>query len=292
MKLKNPKIRHFVRFLHVPLNFLRHPINSSLIFKSIFLKRPVVIDDTRHYLRLNHCTYSNRLDFRQRSSIFIEHSRLIVSNLGKSFLDSSSHGSITLWREEFGSHQMAIQLTTPKGLHRYEGEMIVALECDGLRLMVMSFQVCNGESLGTTGQVAFVSRIQGAPGYFDHIRQACKLMSDMNLSYALLSALEGFCTSLKIGQIVGIDCAAQTGFLGNADSPNFFNTYDKFWQKNHARLLPAGYYLLTLPLLPPDLPVPTGSHRARTLKHREIRRRITAVARQSLDDFRASRVHG
>lgn len=285
------KINKIKNLYIIPLNFCRNPIYSLKILRILLLKK-FLLDDLRHYLRLNNRAYSMRFKFGQRTRLFIEHHRLIASTLGKSFLDSSRLGSMTLWREEFSSHVLAIQLTTPKGLHRYEGEMIVALECDGLRLMVMSFQVCNGESLGATGQVAFVSRIQGAPGYFDHIRQACKLMSDMNLSYALLSALEGFCTSLKIGQIVGIDCTAQTAFLGNADSPNFFNTYDKFWQKNHARLLPAGYYLLTLPLLPPDLPVPTGSHRARTLKHREIRRRITAVARQSLDDFRASRVHG
>ena len=251
-------------------------------------RRSIALDDVRHYLRLNHCTYSRRLNFRQRSRIFIEHNHLISRSLGGNFLHPSQQSTLTLWHEKFDTHILTIKLSTPKGLHRYEGEMILTLECDEINLITMSFQTCNGEHLSETGKVVFVTRIQGAPNHYNNVKKACKLMSNMNLSFALISALEGFCDSLNIEKIIGIDCSAQTAFLGSMGSPNFINTYDKFWLKNHASLMSNGYYLLNLPLLPTYLPTPTGSHRARTLKHREIRRRITSATRQSLDDFKVS----
>jgi hypothetical protein len=62
--------------------------------------------------------------------------------------------------------------------------------------------------------------------------------------------------------------------LGEQESPNFSSTYTGFWLKNHALMNDVGYYQLSLPLLPENMPLPTGSHRSRTMKHRQLRRKI------------------
>lgn len=142
---------------------------------------------------------------------------------------------------------------------------------NGMRLMVLSFMFCDDGAMGTLGPAAFVTRIQGVPGQYDRIKLACKLLPHLNLSHALVSALEGLCHVWKIEKIIGVNIENQPGYEGETVSPNFHSTYHNFWINNHAETTDSGYHLLNLPLLSEKKPLSTGSHRSRAIKRREIR---------------------
>lgn len=243
------------------------------MYHVLLIKHPT-LNDVRHWLRINHCAYSKKFNFFQRSEVFLQNHRFVCQYLGVQFLDNSRGGCSELWSQKFNDNTLSIKLTTPSSFHRYEGELILAFECNARRLMVLSFMFCDGVAMGIQGPVAFVTRIQGVPGQQVMYKEACKLLSDMNLSHPLISALDGLCLIWGIKYIVGLSIENQPAYLGEQDSPNFASTYTGFWLKNHATMNNFGYYQLRLPLLPDDMPLPTGSHRARTMKHRQLRRKI------------------
>lgn len=280
--LKNSHVQHVKRFLHVFINFFRHPINASLIFYCVLLIKPPNANDIRHWLRLNRCAYSRQFDFFQRSEVLLQNHRFVCQHLGSEFLDESRGGHWELWSQTLNGNTLSIQLTTPSSFHRYEGELVLVFECNARRLMVLSFMFCDGGAMGAPGPAAFVTRIQGVSGQQTFYREACKLLSDMNLSHPLISALDGLCSVWGIENIVGVSVENQPAYLGEQESPNFSSTYSGFWLKNHAVVNDCGYYQLSLPLLPEDMPLPTGSHRTRTMKHRQLRRKITGDVNKSV----------
>lgn len=272
--LKNSHLQHVNRFLHAFINFFRHPIHASLIFYYVLLMKPPKANDIRHWLRLNRCAYSRRLNFFQRSEVFLQNHRFVCRHLRSEFLDDSRGGHWELWSQALNGNTLSIRLTTPSSFHRYEGELVLVFECNARRLMVLSFMFCDGRAMGAPGPVAFVTRIQGVPGQYDHIKLACKLLPHLNLSHALISALEGLCHVWGIEKIIGVNIENQLGYEGEIISPNFHSTYHNFWINNHAETTDSGYYLLNLPLLSEKKPLSTGSHRSRAIKRREIRSSI------------------
>lgn len=280
--LKNSHLQHVNRFFHAFINFFRHPIHASLIFYYVLLMKPPKANDIRHWLRLNRCAYSRQFDFFQRSEVFLQNHRFVCQHLGSELLDDSRGGHWELWRQTLNGNKLSIQLTTPNSFHRYEGELVLVFECNACRLMVLSFMFCDGCAMGAPGQVAFVTRIQGVPGQQIMYREVCKLLSDMNLSHPLISALDGLCAVWGVENIVGVTVENQPAYLGEQESPNFSSTYTAFWLKNHALINNSGYYQLGLPLLPEDMPLPTGSHRSRTMEHRQLRRKIADDVRKSV----------
>lgn len=199
-------------------------------------------------------------------------------HLGSEFLDDSLGGHWELWSQTLNGNTLSIQLTTPSSFHRYEGELLLVFECNARRLMVLSFMFCDGRAMGAPGPVAFVTRIQGVPGQYDHIKLACKLLSHLNLSHALISALEGLCHVWGIEKIIGVNIENQLGYEGKILSANFHFTYYNPWINKHAEKTDSGYYLLNLPLLSEEKPSSTGSHRSRAIRRRQIRSNIKSEA--------------
>ena len=222
--------------------------------------------------------YSKYSDPEISVKLFIEHSSFVKQNKIQNLLFTKKY---ELWNSDLdGIEKIRIFLDNPTPFESTEGELIMYLEFKKEKLLTISFLV-TFNSITSENEI-LLTRIQGSKGKYELIKEVNKLMHNMNSSYLLLAALEGFCKALNICTIKVIKGEYQLSYMKkNQESLNFLSTYNSFFINSLATDFDNYHHSYTIPLKINDLEK-ESSNPKRHKKHVNLRRSISNTVKNNL----------
>jgi uncharacterized protein VirK/YbjX len=258
-------------------NLLTSKSTRSQVFRMLAL--PKFADFTSEYPRvpfkyLDDSYLARGLTQSARAAALANHYEYLHATFSENFLRRILLDQVTLWDEsvEACHYRIALGYTPPP--FDAEGELSLFFQADDVVIYVLSFTVVPGWITGLQARHALlVSRVHGVRGSFEQIRQARKVLEEVNPPVALVAALQGIAEALRIQHISGI-CSTNQRCYSDANSIVFKAAYDDLWNSLGATKSASNFFQIPLPLQEKPLNLVKRNHRARKKSKRQLKRLI------------------
>lgn len=214
-----------------------------------------------------------------RAAALAHHYHYLHTNLSKNFTDGVLLGRVSIWGDIINNSHYGVSLNF-SDKSKNEGELTVTLQANGVDIFCSGFTFVPGWIVGLdVASVLLITRLQGTKGGFQHIREATKTLHDVAPPAILFAVLRGIAEYLDIPNIVGVSAARQ---VEESASRDFTDAYDQFWISLGMTNSISNLYSLSLSSPEKPLQSIRQKYRGRTLIKRQLKSRIVAEVRQSI----------
>jgi len=164
---------------------------------------------------------------------------------------------------------------------RNEGELSLFFKIDNTVLYTITFTIVPGYAVGLKERrTILLSRMQGARGMLQQIRESTKALKEVSPQAALLAAFNGIAKALGLEHIAGVCSTNQLSYCeGRKDL--FNQAYDQFFFSVGARGPSNGFFYLDVPIPQKPLSMVKRGHRLRTKAKQKLKALISEDAFRS-----------
>jgi uncharacterized protein VirK/YbjX len=230
---------------------------------------------------------------KERYEMLKAHYALVNQMLTPDFARQVLADTLRVWQTEVDGHALSVVFKGHclRTRHR-EGELTLAFTMDGVTLYELSFSLIRAASVkgvpkawhNSTEHVAYLGRVQGAPGQYELIRQATKLCGEVAPPDLLMTAMAGLASALGINTLVGVDNESSISHENIRGAGTSFD-YAEFWGRYNAVVADNGHAVIRLPYLEKPIAAIASRHRKRTLLKREYKKALADQSHQVLAGF-------
>jgi uncharacterized protein VirK/YbjX len=233
---------------------------------------------------------SLRFERQARYDMLKAHYAVINAYFKPSFSRDVLSESLCLWHGHAHEVDLAIFLKGHclKTRHR-EGELTLVFKMDHISLYELSFTFIrmasmagvNVPDLAPSDYVAYVGRVQGAPGQYERIRQATKACGEVAPPDMLMAALAGLAAVLDVRALLGGSEEDNISRETILRSETTF-AYADFWARYSAKASDQGHAVMLLPFEEKPIVAIASRHRGRTLRKRELKQAVATQSAQAI----------
>ncbi|HEY6444822.1 MAG TPA: DUF535 family protein [Acidobacteriaceae bacterium] len=210
----------------------------------------------------------------ERAQCFLHHYRYVQDRLHCGVLREAMLRDTSLVELRADGHACVLTLGPPAENALWEGELALALRCDGEPLYSLQFAIVPGWVLQSQEKdVLVILRIQGVKGRLNEIRAATRTLQDVAPPALLVAALVGIARTWDIREMGGISASSQ--FSREHCPPALVRTYDDFFVSLGASRISEQFFATPIPLKEKAINEVTNGHKARTRKKRLFKSMVT-----------------
>lgn len=255
-------------------------INGHLKLCRVMTSNPHLIELTRRRPQLIYKYLGSYLarnfPVRNRLAILTNHYHFLATRAKADFFSLVLNQTI-IWRQTVDEDEFTIRLEFPAGID-FDGDLALVFSCNDIPVYAVSFTFVPASVIdGSSGQVLFVSRVQGISS-FDVIRQATKKLYDITPASLLVVALQGIGLAFGIDKLVGISNDMHLYRYTRVNETHFFD-YDSFWRSFHVDSS-AVFFHIPIPFVEKPLAELKPNHRSRTIRKRAYKGEVCETVEQ------------